>query len=227
VLVDFRAAGMTVLYRPHQVILGEGMPAAALDLICHGAVKLYHADRFGREHILAVVGPGAVLGELSLDDGEPLSSSAEALTEVQVLHLPRERVAAFIRRHPDTAMRFLAALSRELAVARRKVRELALKGAQSRLAGLLLQLAHGEGDCGAPALRLDLPYRRRELAEMIGVSTETAIRMLAALKRKGAIATEGREIVITDLAKLTRIAQHEEALPAERGQELRAGAPGL
>lgn len=209
VLGDLRAAGSAMIYRPRQVIFGEGTPSSALFLVCHGAVKLYHSDRFGRDHILEIAGPGALVGELSLDDGDVMSVSAEALTEAQVSSYSRERLAGFMQRHPETGVRFLAALSRELAVARRKARDLALKGAESRLAGLLLQLgrATGEIEVGRP---IGLRYSRRELAEMIGVSTETAIRLLAALKRKGAIRGEGRDVVLDDLDRLTRIAQHDE-----------------
>lgn len=209
VLGDLRAACTATLYRPRQVIFGEGTPAAALFLVCHGAVKLYHSDRFGRDHILEVAGPGALVGELSLDDGDVMSVSAEALTEAQVSSFSRERLTAFIQRHPETGVRFLAALSRELSLARRKARDLALKGAESRLAGLLLQLARAAGDIG-PGQSLGLRYSRRELAEMIGVSTETAIRLLAALKRKGAIRSNGRDVVLADIDRLTRIAQHDE-----------------
>jgi CRP/FNR family transcriptional regulator len=219
VLAEFRASGSAMLYRPRQVIFGEGLPATALYLVCHGAVKLYHSDRFGRVHILEVAGPGTLLGELSLDESHAMSSSAEALTEVQILYLPRERIGAFVERHPETAVRFLAALSRELAAARHKIRELALKNAESRLAGLLLQLAAAGGEASSGGLLL--PYTRRALAEMIGVSTETVIRLLAALKRKGIIATDGRKVVIADGERLTRIAQHDDtgtSAPAEDAQ---------
>ena len=213
VLAEFRAAGTAALYRPRQVIFSEGTPATALYLLCHGTVKVFHSDRFGRDHILEVAGPGTLLGELALDDGQQMSVSAEALGEAQVLHLPRERLAEFLRRHPDTAMRFLAALSRELAVARHKTRELALKSAEGRLAGLLLRLVGADQPGGAAASRMRLPYTRRELAEMIGVSTETAIRLLGQLNRKGAITTAGREVVIADAQRLLRIAQHDDAAP--------------
>ena len=209
VLGDLRAAGTAMLYRPRQVIFGEGAPSSALFLVCHGAVKLYHSDRFGRDHILEIAGPGALIGELSLDNDDVMSVSAEAITETQVSSFPRERLAGFIQHHPETGVRFLAALSRELAVARRKARDLALKGAESRLANLLLQLGRAAGplESGRP---LGLRYSRRELAEMIGVSTETAIRMLAALKRKGAISSVGRDVALSDIDRLTRIAEHDE-----------------
>lgn len=208
-LGDFRAAGSTAVYKPRQVVFNEGSPSTGLYLVCHGAVKLYHSDRFGREHILEVAGPGAVLGELGLDDTLPLSVSAESITEAQLCFLPRERLVSFLEKHPRTGVRLIAALSNELASARRKVRDLALKGAESRLAGLLVQLARANGDL-APGQPLQMRYTRRELAEMIGVSTETAIRLLGKLKQRRAIRVDRREVTITDFEKLTKLAQYDE-----------------
>jgi CRP-like cAMP-binding protein len=208
-LKDFQLAGSTAIYRPRQVIFSEGAPPNGLYLICSGSVKLYHSDRFGREHILEIADPGSILGELSLDDGPPLSISAEAITEAQLCFLSRERLVPFLQKHPETAIRLVTTLSAELAAARRKVRDLALKGAESRLAGLLVQLARANG--AEPAGRqVQLGYSRRELAEMVGVSTETAIRLLGKLKQKHAITVERREITITDFDKLTKLANYDE-----------------
>ena len=57
--------------------------------------------------------------------------------------------------------------------------------------------------------KLTLGYSRRELAEMIGVSPETAIRLLGRLKNKQAITTRRRELIITDSDKLVRLANHD------------------
>lgn len=206
----FRAVAKCTLYKPHQPVFAEGDPCAGLYLVCYGAVKLYHSDRFGREHVLAVAGPGAVLGELALDPGESLSISAEALAETQLAFLARERFESFVDRHPRSAIWLIDALSRELGRARRRVRDLALKGAEARLAALLLELG-GATNGHPPGPRVDARYRRREIAEMIGVSTETAIRLLAKLQVKGVIAIKGRDIAVTDVARLTRIADHDES----------------
>jgi CRP-like cAMP-binding protein len=208
---DFRSVATNIVFRAHQVVFAEGTPSTGLYLVCSGTVKLFHADRFGREHILEVAGPGAVLGEFSLGPGQPLSISAETLTESQLALLPRERLEWFVRRYPDTAIRLIDTLTRDLGRARRKVRDLAFKDAQSRLATLLVQLA--EAANGQPSRRVRLSYKRREIAEMIGVSTETAIRLLAKLKGKQVIAVDRRDIVITDLPQLTRIARHDECEP--------------
>jgi CRP-like cAMP-binding protein len=198
------------------VIFHEGTPANGLYVLCHGTVKLYQSDRFGRDYIIDIMTPGALLGELALDDGDDAYSvSAEALTEAQLSFLPRDRLVRFIERHPQTGVRLIAALSKALATTRRKAGELALKRADARLAELLLHLAgdarHAAGNSngnGNGPMHIHLAYSRRELAEMIGVSTETAIRILGKLKRNHMITTTDNEIVIADLERLTRLAHH-------------------
>ena len=213
-LGSLRDTGSFLLYKPRQVIFSEGGPCAALYLVCRGTVKLYCSDRFGREHIVDVAGPGSILGELPLDSDQPLSVSAEAIAETQLCVLGRERLAALTRKEPSIGLRLLEALSSELAAARRKVRDLALKSAESRLAGLLIELA-GHASDGTLEQQISVPYTRRELAEMIGVSTETAIRLISSLKDKRIIEASGRQIVITDPESLSRIASHESIHPPE------------
>jgi CRP/FNR family transcriptional regulator len=207
-LADFRAAGTTTVYRPRQVIFAEGQPAPGLYVVCSGAVKLYHVDRFGREHVLDVVQPGAVVGEIALDRSQQVSVTAEAMSESQLSFIPGQSLPRFLERHPDAGMRMLVALSQALARAQRRVRELALKGAEGRLATLLLELAGAEDQPVAVQLPR-LRYKRRELADMIGVSTETAIRLLTKLKTKGVLASEGRDIVVRDIDQLRKIANQD------------------
>lgn len=211
-LGDFQACTVTGLYKPRQIVFHEGTPANGLYVLCRGAVKLYRSDRFGRDYIIGVAAAGDVLGELALDDGETYSISAEALTEAQLSFLPRERLMRLIERHPQIAIRLIAALGKALATSRRKAGDLALKRADARLANLLLHLAdgahNGEAPIGDGTMRVPLDYSRRDLAEMIGVSTETAIRLLAKLKRNRMIATSAGEVVITDRERLARLAHH-------------------
>jgi CRP-like cAMP-binding protein len=213
-LEEFQACGTSAIYRAHQVVFHEGTPAGGLYILCHGTVKLYQSDRFGREHILGVAVPGDVLGEMPLDERETYSTSAEALTESQLCHLPRERLVRFIQAHPMTGVRLIAALSAALSRARRKAGDLALKGAETRLADLLVQLVRTSGDGGNGGSHVTLAYSRREIAEMIGVSTETAIRLLGKLKRKRLLSAHQRELTITDLDRLTRLATYGSLDPA-------------
>lgn len=207
-LDEFHACGTSAIYKARQVVFHQGTPAGGLYILCHGAVKLYQSDRFGREHILGITAPGDVLGEMPMDEEETYSTSAEALTESQLCYLPRERLVQFIQVHPMTGVRLIAALSDALSSARKKAGDLALKGAETRLAELLVQLVRSSGEGTNGTTHVTLAYSRRELAEMIGVSTETAIRLLGKLKRKRLLAAHQRELTITDLDRLSRLAGH-------------------
>jgi CRP/FNR family transcriptional regulator len=202
---------MTAIYKSRQVIFHEGAPTSGLYILCHGTVKLYQSNRFGRDHIVAIAGAGDILGELPADPQEPYSTSAEALSDSQLCYLPRERLARFIQQYPAAAVRLITGLSASLSATRKKVRALALKTAEARLAELLIQLSGVSNGNGRGETRFTLRYSRRELAEMIGVSTETAIRLLGRLKQKRAISTSQRELVIADAEKLGRIANHDAA----------------
>ncbi len=204
-LEEFRSFSQSAIYKPRQILFHENAPAAGLYVVCHGTVKLYQSGRFGRDHILAVAGPGEILGELPLDPSEEYSASAEALTECQVCFLPRERLVRFLQLHPMTGVRLISALSLSLIAARHKVRDMVLKPAATRLAELLVQLVGDDATHGETSCRIMLTYSRRDMAEMIGVSTETAVRLLAALKAMGVISTHGRELNVTDLDKLRRL----------------------
>lgn len=206
-LERFHATSVSAIYKRRQVVFHEGTPANGVYILCHGAVKLYQSDRFGRDYILGITGPGEVIGELPLDPLETYSVSAEALTDAQLCFLSRDRLIPFIEECPMIGVRLIAALSRCLSKAHRKVRSLALKNAESRLADLLLQLAGVSSEPGkTKPTRAALHYSRRELAEMIGVSTETVIRLLGRLKEKQALATQQRELILTDIDKLRRLA---------------------
>ncbi len=206
----FRACSVSSIYKARQVVFHEDTPASGLYIVCHGAVKLYQSDRFGRQHTLDIAAPGDVLGELPGDPDTTYSTSAEVMTDSQLCYLPRGRLVALTQKYPMIGIRLLEALSKSLSVARKRVRALALKRAESRLAELLVQLAGAIGEpMGNGSTKLTLGYSRREIAEMIGVSPETAIRLLGRLKTKHAITTRRRELIITDGDKLIRLANHD------------------
>jgi CRP-like cAMP-binding protein len=208
-LIDLRSAGVATLYRPRQVLFGEGNPADGLYLVCQGRVKLYQSDRFGRERVLEIASEGSIVGELPVDDQQVLSASAEAIEDSQICFISHARLVPLLREHPDVAVRLVEALSRELSRARQKVRDLVFKDAAGRLATLVLDLAEEKGTYrGAAEVRF--PYSRAELAQRIGVSTETAIRLLSKLSRRGVLSVDGRAVQIPDLERLTRVAKSDE-----------------
>ena len=113
-LEAFRTSGVSAIYKARQVVFHEDTPAGGLYILCHGAVKLYQSDRFGRQHTLDIAAPGDVLGELPVDPDTPYATSAEVLTDSQLCYLSRERLVPLIQKHPMIGVRLLEALSKSL-----------------------------------------------------------------------------------------------------------------
>ena len=72
-------------------------------------------SRSGSERILAFLGPGAIVGELSVIDGRPRSASVMAVRKAELSFLSRATFEAFARKHPGAPKTLVALLASRLA----------------------------------------------------------------------------------------------------------------
>lgn len=177
-------------------VFHEGMPAFGLYILCRGKVKLAKHTPGGHSQILKLLGPGEILGEKTLFDQETYTCYAKALEPSQLRFIPRDDFLAFVRRYPEVALRLVEKLSRELKVFGDKLVEITSRSAKERVARVLLELAHAFGKEREEGLDIGVELPRAELAEMAGVSTETAIRILSELRERGVLNLPGHRIVV-------------------------------
>ncbi len=182
------AAGETVFH--------EGMPSFGLYILCEGKIKLAKHTRGGHSQILKLLGPGEILGEKTLFDGETYTCYAKTLEPSRLMFIPRDDFLAFVRRHPEVAIRLVEKLARELKAFGDKLVEIASRSAKERVARVLLELARAFGKKTPEGLDIGLELQRAELAEMASISTETAIRILSELSDRGIVALQGHRIII-------------------------------
>jgi len=182
------AAGETVFH--------EGMPSFGLYILCEGKIKLAKHTRGGHSQILKLLGPGEILGEKTLFDGETYTCYAKTLEPSRLKFIPRDDFLAFVRRHPEVAIRLVEKLARELKAFGDKLVEIASRSAKERVARVLLELARAFGKKTPEGLDIGLELQRAELAEMASISTETAIRILSELSDRGIVALQGHRIII-------------------------------
>jgi CRP/FNR family transcriptional regulator len=97
------------------------------------------------------------------------------------------------------AMRIINILGGRLRDAQGRLKDLAGERAQQRLARILLMLASRMGHT--------IPFTRQELADMAGMTTETAIRLTSQLKERGIISSVRGQLIIVDEVKLRALAE--------------------
>lgn len=102
-------------YSPGSKLIKQGDTGVGLYVITKGTVHITkETDPDKPELDLGTVGPGNVLGEMSLLDDLPRSANVTAVNEVTALLLPVWEFRTTLRNHPDIALRLLATLSRRL-----------------------------------------------------------------------------------------------------------------
>lgn len=197
-----RSRGWRRRFARGAVLFEEGGSSEQVMIVLSGRVKISHFTADGREIILAVRGPGELLGELSAIDQEPRSATALAAEPVEALVLTVEDFQSFISTTPRAAMVMLLGLVRRLREADRKRIEFASFDTVGRVALRLLDLARqfGEPVSGgtAAAVRITLPLSQQELAGLIGASREAVSKALQQLRKRGWIETQRRGISILD-----------------------------
>ncbi len=189
-----------------ELVFYEGLPAHGLYILCEGKIKVAKRLKGGRSQILKLLAPGEVLGEKTLFDQETYTCYAKALEPSRLMFIAREDFLAFMRKYPDVAFRLIEKLSRELKAFGDKLVEISAHSAKERVARVLLELARAFGRETQEGLDLGVELPRAEIAEMAGVTTETAVRVLSEFKERGILALPGRRIVILKPGELQSLA---------------------
>ena len=190
----------------------EGESCTTVLIVASGRVKVFSLTAEGEEILLAVRGPGALLGELSAVDGAPRSASVAALEPVVALVVPIAAFVDYLRSHGDAAIALLQLVTARLRDADRKRVESAAYDIPGRVARRLLELAERFGEPDGQGVRIGVALSQDELAGWVGASREAVAKALRVLRDRGFVTTGRRTMTVLDLEGLRkrgRLAVHD------------------
>ena len=193
--------GQTTLRRG-ETLFEEGDLGDRLYIVTEGKVKLGHTSNDGRESLLAVLGPGEILGELTLFDPGPRSTTATAVSPATLLHLLHSDLMEIVEANPTLAKHMLRALAQRLRRTNESLSDLVFSDVPGRLAKALLDLADRFGRPATDGVLVAHELTQEELAQLVGASRETVNKALAEFVSRGWIRLEARAVVILDLPRL-------------------------
>jgi len=180
------------------VIMHEGSAGENVALVLAGRVKLVARGVGERTVVLAIRGPGELVGEMAALGGTRRSATAIADEDVELGVLSGEDFRGYLRDHPDAALVLLRTLVGRMTEATRGLVELATQDSVGRVARRLIELGanHGGGRTGPYELELT----QDELASWTGATRETVSRALRLMRQLGWVATGHRTITVLDPA---------------------------
>lgn len=195
------------VYRRGQTLFYEGNPCTAVFCLRSALVRVVKTGSHGRRHLLALAGPGDFLGLEAAVAGVPYDYGAEILQDGQVCLIERAPMMRLIEAHPSLRDAALQRLASDVRRAHSERTHLASGDARERTAHVLLDLARRFGTVEEGRTFIRLPLSREDLADMIGVAVETAIRQLSDFRRRGILTTSRGTLVVDDPERLSRLAR--------------------
>jgi CRP/FNR family transcriptional regulator, cyclic AMP receptor protein len=190
-----------------QALLHQGQIPDRVLLLRSGRVKVYSTTASGKDVVLAVRGPGELVGELSALDQEPRSASIVALDPVEAAVLSPADFRGFLTEHPAAALALLEMLSRRLRDADAKRIEYVAFNTLGRVALRIVEMAERFGEPKGDAIDLELPLSQEELAGWTGSSLESVGRALQVMRGLGWLETRRRQIRVLNLEAIRRAAE--------------------
>lgn len=192
-----------VTFRTGEILFMQGQPSSCLFAVSDGMVKICAHNADGREQIVGLSSPQSLLVGLQSMNDERYAYSAIAATNVRACKVNHRTLLERVRDKGDLAMRLIHAMNAQLAHSRALMEVLGHKCAAAKIASfILLMTPKSEKANGGFAL----PFSRLEIASLLGLSEETVCRLMANMRREGAIHAPRGRIEIRDWDRLYAIA---------------------
>jgi len=183
----------------HVDLIREGDPADFLYVVLEGCVELYSTSH-GRETSMAIVSPISTFILAATIKDAPFLMSARTIEPAKLLLIPSENVREVFDQDPA----FARAIVTELATCYRGVvktmKNLKLRTAIERVGNYIVRLHDKSGQEKV----VELPFGKRNLASILGMTPENLSRAFGALQSHG-ILMDGARIEIIDRAALEAI----------------------
>jgi CRP-like cAMP-binding protein len=182
----------------------EGDPAETLTLIVHGRVKIVR-ETVASDVILEIFGEGEPVGAIAVYNYIPYPASAICMEPVTLLILPRRDFFEMLDRNPEFARSIIRELTKLTIALTRKLEEMRGQRVEVRIAQLFLTLAERMGKETKQGIEIPLRLSRQEVADLVGTTVESAIRVLSRWGHEKIVITGEERFVIPSREKLQAI----------------------
>lgn len=189
----------------------EGADAANFTFVVTGRVKVVKFRNDGGETILGVFGDDEVVGHLAVYREIPYPASAVALEETKTLEIHRSHFFSTLHDHQKLMVSMLENMMQRNQQLVNRLHELSVSDAEQRLAMLFVKFAESVGkrvknDDGEMVVYIGLPLTRSDIADLINVRVETAIRFMSKWNKEGPVRTDDDGFTITAYDRLEELA---------------------
>lgn len=189
-------------YKKREIIFMEGDDCKGLYIIKSGRVKIVRSSATGKEQIIKILNPGDILGFEVFYDSQAYTNTSAAMEDCELCYIGKDTFFNILEKEPLIAKKLIISMGRELNHAYERIGNLGLLNAKEKLAHLLCTLAGEYGVKATQGIKLNITLSRLEIAELLGITQETSIRLLKSFKEDGILDIKRKEIIIKSIDRL-------------------------
>jgi CRP/FNR family cyclic AMP-dependent transcriptional regulator len=188
-------------------IMTAEQPGEVVYMILSGTVKIHIEQADGTDVILSILGPGDIVGEMSLIDSVGRSASVVTLEESQLLWMGGDAFQECLRTIPIISQNLVRILSGRVRLANELIQALATLDVNGRVARQLLAFAEKYGQ-NTSGLDVFIPIRltQSDIADLVGASRKRVNQVMVTFKSQGTISVDEKgRITVYDREALARL----------------------
>ena len=190
-------------YKKKHILYSEGHRPKAVYYIIKGKVKIYKINPDGKELIINIFSQGEFLGYTSILEDINYRENAEILEDASLMLIPATDFLQLVTSDSKVAQEFIRLISRNMLDKEDDLLNLAYNSLRKKVAYGLVQLIGTFKETGeGPAI---LNLSRKDMAQAIGVATESFIRTIADFKEEKLVDIRDGKIVILNENKLREL----------------------
>ena len=201
-------AAMHIEHAPKDaVICGQGQRVDRACALAAGSLRIVQTGSDGGQTIVRFIRPGEMFGTLPLFTDHRCPADAIAAEASTVLTWSERSLLELMTRHPPIAHNVIQVLGTRMAQLQERLRELTTQRVEQRIAHAVLRLARQYGNEVRGRITIDVPLRRKDLADFAGTTLHTASRVVSAWEKAGLLVSSGQRLVIHNLAAINKLAE--------------------
>ena len=192
-------------YEKGEVIFREGEPADRIHFVYAGRVKIVKSAG-NRDIIIELLGPGEPVGAVAAFERRSFPATAIAIEPAAIVSIPEREFFQLIERRPEMTRSLLGGLTMRLMMVNKRLADMT-GSAEARAARMFLMLAERLGTPRDGGVFIPLPLSRQEIADLLGTTLETAIRLMSRWQKEELVLTEKSGFAILRIDALREVAQ--------------------
>ena len=186
------------LFAPEDALLHADRAGDEVFILRSGTVRVFHEEESGAKVVLAVLGKGELVGEMSVVDGRGRSASVVAQEETRTLAMNRDDFWRCLRTLPTMAYELARLLSRRVRIANARLQAMATMDVRQRVAWYLSAFADEYGEPVEGGVCIPFRLTQQDIADMVGATRIHVNQVLGAWKKSDWYRTDsnGRIVLI-------------------------------